>query len=226
MELVYNTAVIITITVLCTSIIGIVRPSVLRKILGKFARRKYILVGGLALTLMMATIVGVTEPEHIKQARLEKERLSQVQKAADAAPKTIEDKLNTQNKKLENNNNLKPNSKPKSKPKPKPTCDGKNINSNCQLDGVNYKTYIYHAAIAEKSHSEQVVTYEKKVTSYCTLCQDGTMSPSCATGRGACSHHGGVAQWNAPVYSNIPVYSTKKVVDTPAKEAFIEKVAE
>lgn len=105
-----------------------------------------------------------------------------------------------------------------------PTCDGKDVTKNCTLDGIAYSTYIYHVAEPEKSHTETVTKYERKVSSYCTLCNDGTYSPSCATGRGACSHHGGVAQWNAPRYSNVPVYSTKKVVDVPAKKAYYEKV--
>lgn len=108
----------------------------------------------------------------------------------------------------------------------KPTCDGTSTTSNCVLDNVNYITYVYHPAVPEKSHTEQVTTYEKKVVSYCTLCNDGTYSPSCATGRGACSWHGGVAQWNAPVYRNVPVYSTKTIVDAPAQDAYYEKIVE
>lgn len=111
-------------------------------------------------------------------------------------------------------------------PKPKPTCDGKSVTTNCKLKGVSYKTYIYHAATPQKTHTEQVTTYQEKVTGYCTLCRDGTYSPSCATGRGACSWHGGVAQWNAPRTSRVPVTSSKTVVDAPAKSAYYEKVTE
>lgn len=110
--------------------------------------------------------------------------------------------------------------------KPTPTCDGTTVTSDCKLGKVQYKTYIYHEAVPKKTHTEQVTTYEKKVTGYCTLCQDGTYSPSCATGRGACSYHGGVAQWNAPEYSTVPVYTTKTIVDAPAKAAYYEKVTE
>lgn len=109
--------------------------------------------------------------------------------------------------------------------KPQPvTCDGTAVTKNCTIDGASYSTYIYHPAIAEKSHTETITSYEEKVTGYCTLCNDGTYSPSCATGSGACSHHGGVAQWNAPRYSQVPVYSTKQVIDTPATDAYYEKV--
>jgi len=104
-------------------------------------------------------------------------------------------------------------------------CDGTTVTTNCTVDGIDYTTYIYHPAVAEKSHTETVTTYKQEVTGYCTLCNDGTYSPSCATGRGTCSHHHGVAEWNAPEYSNVPVYSTKTVIDAPAQAAYYEKVA-
>lgn len=107
-----------------------------------------------------------------------------------------------------------------------PICDGVNVTTGCTVDGFSYKTYVYHPAVEEKSHTETVTNYVDKVVGYCTLCVDGTYSPSCATGRGACSHHGGVAQWNAPKYGKVPEYSTKTVIDTPAKEAYYEKVVE
>lgn len=106
-----------------------------------------------------------------------------------------------------------------------PVCDGTIVTKSCEIDGVAYETYVYHAAVKEVSHEETTTTYEKKVASYCTLCNDGTYSPSCATGRGACSHHGGVAQWNAPRYINTPIRTSKIVVDAPAQEAYYEKVA-
>lgn len=108
----------------------------------------------------------------------------------------------------------------------KPTCDGTVVTSNCVVDDIKYASYIYHAAVAEKSHTETVTTYTKQISSYCTLCNDDTYSPSCATGRGACSHHGGVGEWNAPRYKNVPEYSTKTVVDAPAVDAYYEKVTE
>ena len=107
----------------------------------------------------------------------------------------------------------------------KPICNGKTVTTDCTVDGVNYTTYVYHDAVAEKSHVETVTTYQKKVVGYCTLCNDGTYSPSCATGRGACSYHGGVQEWNAPEYARVPVYSTNTVVDAPAQEAYYDKLA-
>lgn len=108
----------------------------------------------------------------------------------------------------------------------KPVCDGTIITKNCTIDEINYTTYVYHAAVAEKSHTETVTTYREEITSYCTLCNDGIYSPSCATGRGACSHHGGVAQWNAPRYDRVAENTTKTVIDAPAQEAYYEKVIE
>ncbi len=106
-----------------------------------------------------------------------------------------------------------------------PNCDGLSITSNCTSDGVQYASYVYHEAVPEKSHDETVTTYKDEVSGYCTLCNDGTYSPSCATGRGACSHHDGVAQWNAPIHRNVQQYLTKKIIDAPAQEAYYEKSA-
>jgi hypothetical protein len=111
-------------------------------------------------------------------------------------------------------------------PKAKPICNDTSVTTDCAVDGVNYSTYVYHPAVAEKSHTETVTTYQKKVTGYCTLCNDGTYSPSCATGRGACSYHNGVQEWNAPEYTNSPVYSTNTIVDAPAQAAYYDKVVE
>ena len=104
------------------------------------------------------------------------------------------------------------------------TCDGKTIKSGCKLEGLVYKTYIYHPAVAEKTHTVTDITYKEVVTGYCTLCNDGTYSPTCATGRGACSWHGGVAQWNAPRISKVPVNTERVVVDSPAVAEYYEKV--
>ena len=41
---------------------------------------------------------------------------------------------------------------------------------------------------------------KRRVLYYQTMCCDGTASPSNAKGRGACSHHGGVCDWNKPIY--------------------------
>lgn len=105
-----------------------------------------------------------------------------------------------------------------------PTCDGTTITENCEIDGIVYSTYKFYPAEEEKYHYETITTYEQKITEYCTLCKDGTYSPSCATGRGACSHHGGVREYNAPIYSEVPKQEQKKVIDSPAVPERWEKV--
>lgn len=56
---------------------------------------------------------------------------------------------------------------------------------------------------AEELH-EKINPVRKKIIGYETLCIDGTTSS--ARGRGACSHHGGVDDWNHPVYEEYRKY--------------------
>jgi len=51
---------------------------------------------------------------------------------------------------------------------------------------------------------ENINPIRKRVAYYVTRCCDG--STSSATGRGACSHHGGVCNWNDPVYEEYRKY--------------------
>ena len=46
----------------------------------------------------------------------------------------------------------------------------------------------------------------RKLLYYQTVCCDGSYSPSNAKGRGACSHHGGVCNWNKPIYETYRKY--------------------
>lgn len=101
-----------------------------------------------------------------------------------------------------------------------PTCDGLDVTRNCRYQGRIYRTYIDHSYEPAKTHQENRKTGNQIITGYCTLCVDGTYSPSCATGRGACSYHGGVAQWNAPVYAD-ETY-TVTVIDEPEHTAYTE----
>lgn len=107
-----------------------------------------------------------------------------------------------------------------------PICNGTSVKAKCVLEGIVYKTYIYHPAVAEKNHTETTTTYREEISGYCTLCVDGSYSPTCATGRGACSHHGGVAQWNAPRTRNVPITTSKIAVDAPAQAEFYEQITE
>lgn len=56
---------------------------------------------------------------------------------------------------------------------------------------------------ANKLH-EKINPLRKRVSYYVTRCRDGSTSD--AKGRGACSHHGGVANWNEPVYEEYRKY--------------------
>jgi|GEM_PF-2039594 len=47
---------------------------------------------------------------------------------------------------------------------------------------------------------------KRHIISYLTRCCDGSASPTNAKGRGACSHHGGVCNWNEPIYSESRKY--------------------
>lgn len=58
---------------------------------------------------------------------------------------------------------------------------------------------------AEKYYNK-INPIRKRIIAYRTLCCDGTYSPSNAKGRGACSWHGGVCNWNAPVYETYRKY--------------------
>lgn len=46
----------------------------------------------------------------------------------------------------------------------------------------------------------------RKLLYYQTVCCDGSDSPSNAKGRGACSHHGGVCNWNKLIYETYRKY--------------------
>ncbi|GAB3753082.1 hypothetical protein GCM10028817_18320 [Spirosoma pomorum] len=46
----------------------------------------------------------------------------------------------------------------------------------------------------------------RRILYYQTVCCDGSDSPSNAKGRGACSHHGGVCDWNKPIYQTYRKY--------------------
>lgn len=46
----------------------------------------------------------------------------------------------------------------------------------------------------------------RKLLYYQTVCCDGSDSPSNAKGSGACSHHGGVCNWNKPIYETYRKY--------------------
>ncbi len=56
---------------------------------------------------------------------------------------------------------------------------------------------------AEELHNK-INPIRQRVSYYVTRCRDGSTSD--AKGRGACSHHGGVKNWNEPVYEEYRKY--------------------
>ena len=88
----------------------------------------------------------------------------------------------------------------------------------CQISPgfYNYKLMITPAVAYVPA-----VPDRKEVIGYCTLCNDGTFSPSCAVGRGACSWHDGVASYNVEKYRIIP--GTPAVEARPANYSYESK---
>jgi len=74
--------------------------------------------------------------------------------------------------------------------------------------------YFFKTLVKQAVEYEPAVPDKKIVIGYCTLCSDGTWSPSCAIGSGACSWHGGVAAYNVAQYRTI--YGTPEVPAQPA----------
>jgi tetratricopeptide (TPR) repeat protein len=58
-------------------------------------------------------------------------------------------------------------------------------------------------ADADKLH-DKINPVRRRITGYQTRCCDGSISY--ARGRGACSHHGGVCNWNDPIYQEYRKY--------------------
>jgi hypothetical protein len=63
---------------------------------------------------------------------------------------------------------------------------------------------MFRGHAAADSLYEKINPIRQRVAYRKTLCRDGTFSN--ATGSGACSHHGGVDQWDYPVYENYRQY--------------------
>ena len=136
-------------------------------------------------------------------------------------------------------------------------CDGKTVTTECiGPDEQRYSVYkyhdevtavtkeVYHPATPEKSHNvyhepvygtrtvkgDCIRTNISNKRGSCALsqCRDGSYSGS--TGRGTCSHHGGVAKSGGPWYNYttetyvITPGWTEKVIDEPAKAAWTETV--
>lgn len=66
------------------------------------------------------------------------------------------------------------------------------------------KDYVYKILESPAVPYQPRTPDRKEVIGVCTLCNDSTFSPSCAVGRGACSHHGGVSAYGVERYRIIP----------------------
>lgn len=78
MDFLYYLSPWLLIATIIIGITGLIRPSRLTKYLGARANRKFILGASLGLFLIFSIVLTVTEPDHIKQARLEREQAALV----------------------------------------------------------------------------------------------------------------------------------------------------
>lgn len=81
--------------------------------------------------------------------------------------------------------------------------------------------YAYKTLVSPAVAAVPAVPDKKVITGYCTLCNDGTFSPSCAVGRGACSWHGGVNAYSVAEYRTIA--GTPAVPAQPAVYNYAQK---
>ncbi len=73
-----------------------------------------------------------------------------------------------------------------------------------------YHASRYGSKAGEKLYN-QLNPEKKRLLYYQTVCCDGSYSPSNAKGRGACSHHGGVCDWNYPIYETYRKYDVSRL---------------
>lgn len=79
------------------------------------------------------------------------------------------------------------------------------VHAGIILDAVNDLKLILGTGNGEADKLyDRINPIVKHITGYVTRCRDG--STSYAKGRGACSHHGGVANWNDPIYETSRKY--------------------
>lgn len=83
-EMLYHLSGLGVVLLLLAIIVGLIRPLSFAPVLRRHATRKRILIGGIALIMVFGTVLSVTEPASLKQARLRAE----AQKAAKVEPAT------------------------------------------------------------------------------------------------------------------------------------------
>ena len=236
MDVIYNLTGFATLLLIGIAVAGLIKPSLLKRYLKKFAIRRYITIGSFALLLVFGSILSATEPDSVKQARLDKERASkeaalikktneEKQKAAEeeakkkAEPK-VEKKELKETQKIAfakeqqqdaslaiGTSTLKQTGKDGQKTLYYEVTytDGKETSRTLKSEIVDMQptheitllgTYTPPAASAPAPRSSPSSTppaQSPSGTRTGAICKDGWRST--ATGRGACSHHGGVATW-------------------------------
>lgn len=220
MEFLYTLLSFMIIAVIIVGVIGLIKPSLYKKYLRKFASRKYIVLGTLALVIILAIGVTVFEPASVKQARLDKERAAQQAKQLEEqkAKEEEEAKNKESTKEVTETQSVDFVSETKddntlAKGQTKVVQEGQKGEKKVTYT-VKYKgdTEISRTVKSEEVTKEPVNqvtangTYVAPAVAPATtapstgsggrtgaICRDGTKSS--ATGSGACSHHGGVAQW-------------------------------
>lgn len=90
MEALYYLSILSIIGVLTVGTVGVINPKVLQKPLKKFATRKYIVLGSVALFFLLSGVVGASEPASLKLARETKAATTQQAKQAEQDQKNKE----------------------------------------------------------------------------------------------------------------------------------------
>ena len=121
-----------------------------------------------------------------------------------------------------------------------PTCNGTSISHSCQIDGVNYATYIYHPESAAVTHVVHHPAVTHTVTTYVQAnegkyagsqatakCADGSYNGADPYYSWTCNYHGGVAAIgpfsNTQTITDQAAYD-ETVTDAPAQAAYYDKV--
>jgi micrococcal nuclease len=100
MEIIYNLLTFITLIVFIIFIIGLIRPTLLSRFLGKRTNRRFIIIGGLALLFTLGALMSVFEPASAKQARIYREKAVETVKVENKQQSIAEN--NNIEKKIEN----------------------------------------------------------------------------------------------------------------------------
>lgn len=98
MEAIYTLSSFMVVGIFIAGIVGLIRPSLFTKLLRKFATRKYILLGSVALFFAFTGIASATEPAHLKLARQEKQAAEQRAETEAAARVEEQNKVTTDEK--------------------------------------------------------------------------------------------------------------------------------